>query len=73
MVIYIVSIPLGTINTIRKETGKSVKHVSIPLGTINTMTHKAANKTVAVSIPLGTINTYMIRGGLSKISVFQFH
>ena len=53
-----VSIPLGTINTIRKQTGKSVKHVSIPLGTINTAAAANADKAVEdVSIPLGTINT----------------
>ena len=39
-----VSIPLGTINTIRKQTGKSIKHVSIPLGTINTLCGYRFNK-----------------------------
>ena len=52
-----VSIPLGTINTVRSRTRLVVSSVSIPLGTINTSSFYPSLNNLVVSIPLGTINT----------------
>ena len=59
---YIVSIPLGTINT-NNGTGAGTNpfYVSIPLGTINTPEHIFPVCFIGVSIPLGTINTLPVQ------------
>ena len=54
---YIVSIPLGTINTILISRYCIAYRVSIPLGTINTKSERHRDLFMNVSIPLGTINT----------------
>ena len=54
----LVSIPLGTINTLDRLHDQLQPHiVSIPLGTINTAEANAQKAVAEVSIPLGTINT----------------
>ena len=68
-----VSIPLGTINTVRSRTRLVVSSVSIPLGTINTSSFYPSLNNLVVSIPLGTINTRCIQMFLRPSALFQFH
>ena len=68
-----VSIPLGTINTVRSRTRLVVSSVSIPLGTINTSSFYPSLNNLVVSIPLGTINTEDSRSHLARHKSFQFH
>ena len=67
-----VSIPLGTINTLKTYDSDIFNNVSIPLGTINTQTNFIhwTNK-FFVSIPLGTINTKKSRIKNININCFN--